>query len=156
MSVAWFCAATLAGVRRRGTLEKGGWVYRPFLVETSNHIRPLRLSRDLSELADLLEQAFGPELALGGAQMLRELRFLGRLGPLSLLLLDVSSPVDGLSNGFVYEHEGRVVGNVTLSRPTRHAHRWQKSPTRHRRWFRNPGRRQTRRKEMPGDAQGRC
>jgi len=102
-------------------------VYRPFSVETSQNIRPLRPSRDLSGLADLLEQAFGHELVLGGEQMLRELRFLGRLGPLSLLLLDKGSPVDGLSNGFVYEQDGRVVGNVTLSRPTGHAQRWQLS-----------------------------
>jgi ribosomal protein S18 acetylase RimI-like enzyme len=101
--------------------------FRPFSIEVRNNIRPLRPSRDLAGLADLLEQAFGPELALGGEQMLRELRFLGRLGPLSLLLLDMSSPVDGLSSGFVCEQEGRVVGNVTLSRPTGHARRWQLS-----------------------------
>jgi ribosomal protein S18 acetylase RimI-like enzyme len=92
-----------------------------------DQIRPLRPARDLSELADLLEQAFGSELAFGGKQMLRELRFLGRLGPLSLLLLDVGSPINGLSNGFVCEQDGRVVGNVTLSRPTGHARRWQLS-----------------------------
>ena len=96
-----------------------------FSVETINGIRPLRPSRDLSGLADLIEQAFGPELLLGGEQVLRELRFLGRLGPLSLLALAMSSPVDGLLGGFVCEQDGRVVGNVTLSRPTGHARRWQ-------------------------------
>lgn len=98
-----------------------------FSVETINGIRPLRPSRDLSGLADLIEQAFGPELSLGGEHVLRELRFLGRLGPLSLLFLAASSPVDGLLNGFVWEQDGRVVGNVTLSRPTGHARRWQVS-----------------------------
>jgi ribosomal protein S18 acetylase RimI-like enzyme len=57
--------------------------------------------------------------------VLRELRFLGKLGPLSLLFLAASSPVEGLLNGFVWEQDGRVVGNVTLSRPTGHARRWQ-------------------------------
>jgi GNAT superfamily N-acetyltransferase len=66
-------------------------------------------------------------LALGGEDVLRELRLLGRLGPFSLLLLGMSTPVDGLSNGFVCEQEGKVVGNVTLSRPTGHARRWQMS-----------------------------
>jgi ribosomal protein S18 acetylase RimI-like enzyme len=96
-----------------------------FTVETINGIRPLRPSRDLSGLADLIEEAFGPELSLGGEHILRELRFLGRLGPLSLVLLAASSPVDGLLNGYVWEHEGKVVGNVTLSRPSGHARRWQ-------------------------------
>jgi ribosomal protein S18 acetylase RimI-like enzyme len=102
-------------------------VHGRYSAATGNDIRPLRLSSDLSGLADLLEQAFGPELAFGGEQMLRELRFLGRLGPLSLLLLDLSSPVDGLANGFVCERDGRVVGNITLSRPMGQARRWQLS-----------------------------
>jgi ribosomal protein S18 acetylase RimI-like enzyme len=102
-------------------------VRRLVSVETKNGIRPLRPSTDLSGLADLLEHAFGPELVLGGEQVLRELRFLGRLGPLSLLLLEMSSPVDGLSHGFVWEQDGRVVGNVTLSRPAGHTRRWQLS-----------------------------
>ena len=99
-------------------MEWGALVQGLFSVETINGIRPLRPSRDLSDLADLIAQAFGPELSLGGEQVLRELRFLGRLGPLSLLLLAVSSPVDGLLGGFVWEQDGRVVGNVTLSRPS--------------------------------------
>jgi ribosomal protein S18 acetylase RimI-like enzyme len=96
-----------------------------FSVETVNGIRPLRPARDLPGLADLIEQAFGSELSLGGENVLRELRFLGKLGPLSLLLLAIGGPVDGLLNGFVWEQDGRVVGNVTLSRPTAHARRWQ-------------------------------
>jgi ribosomal protein S18 acetylase RimI-like enzyme len=97
------------------------------VVGASNGIRPLRPSRDLSGLADLIEEAFGDELAWGGEQVLGELRFLSRLGPLSVLALALSSPVDGLMNGFVCEREGRVVGNVTLSRPTGHPRRWQVS-----------------------------
>lgn len=96
-----------------------------FSVETTNGIRPLRPSHDLAGLADLIEQAFGPDLSLGGEQVLRELRFLGRLGPLSVLLLAMSSPIDGLLGGFVWEQDGKLVGNVTLSRPTGHPRRWQ-------------------------------
>ena len=88
-------------------------------------IRPLQPSRDLGELASLIEQAFGQELSQGGEQVLRELRLLARLGPLSVLLTGVGSDVQGLFNGFVWEQEGRVVGNVTVSRPTRHPSRWQ-------------------------------
>jgi ribosomal protein S18 acetylase RimI-like enzyme len=94
-------------------------------TQVTNGIRLLRPSRDLGDLAELIEQAFGPELLLGGERVVRELRFLGRMGPLSLLLLAMSSPVDGLLSGFVWEQDGRVIGNVTLSRPTRHPRRWQ-------------------------------
>ena len=90
-----------------------------------NGIRPLHPARDLDGLAHLIEEAFGEELSEGGEQVLRELRMLSRLGPLSLLVAGMGSAVDGLFDGFVWEQEGRVVGNVTLSRPTRHPARWQ-------------------------------
>jgi ribosomal protein S18 acetylase RimI-like enzyme len=90
-----------------------------------NGIRPLHPVRDLDGLAQLIEQAFGKELSEGGEQVLRELRLLARLGPLSLLATGMGSEIDGLFNGFVWEQEGRVVGNVTLSRPTGHPNRWQ-------------------------------
>lgn len=93
--------------------------------ENVNGIRPLHPARDLDGLAHLIEQAFGEELSEGGEQVLRELRLLSRLGPLSLLAIGMGSEVDGLFNGYVWEQEGRVVGNVTLSRPTRHPTRWQ-------------------------------
>ena len=90
-----------------------------------NGIRPLHPAHDLAGLACLIEQAFGEELSEGGEQVLRELRLLSRLGPLSMLAAGIESEVDGLFNGFVWEQEGQVVGNVTLSRPTRHPARWQ-------------------------------
>ena len=52
----------------------------------ANGIRPLRPGRDLEGLAHLIEQAFGEELSEGGEQVLRELRLLSRLGPLSWLI----------------------------------------------------------------------
>jgi len=82
-------------------------------------------TRDLGGLARLIEQSFGDELSEGGEHVLRELRMLDRMGPLSILVTGVSSEVDGLFNGFVWEQDGQVVGNVTLSRPTGHARRWQ-------------------------------
>jgi ribosomal protein S18 acetylase RimI-like enzyme len=90
-----------------------------------NGIRPLHPARDLEGLAHLIEQAFGKELSEGGEQVLRELRLLSKLGPFAWLLTSMGSEVDGLFNGFVWEQEGRVVGNVTIGRPTRHPVRWQ-------------------------------
>jgi ribosomal protein S18 acetylase RimI-like enzyme len=119
--------AGIANARTLGVFSEGMLVQGIFSTETSNGIRPMRPASDLAGLAQLIERAFGPELALGGEQVLRELRLLGRLGPLGVLLLATSSSVDGLLNGFVWEQDGQIVGNVTLSRPTGHAHRWQLS-----------------------------
>jgi ribosomal protein S18 acetylase RimI-like enzyme len=87
-------------------------------------IRPLNPARDLGQLADLVENAFGDELSEGGARVLREIRLLSKLGPLNHLLVGTNE-VDGLFTGFVWEQDGRVVGSVTVNRPTGHPHRWQ-------------------------------
>jgi ribosomal protein S18 acetylase RimI-like enzyme len=94
-------------------------------AETKTGIRPLRPSRDLAQLAELIEQSFGKELSEGGEQVLRELRLLSHLGPLSLLAVAASAQTEGLFNGLVWVEEGRVVGNVTISRPSGHPRRWQ-------------------------------
>ena len=88
-------------------------------------IRPLNPGRDLGQLADLVENAFGDELSDGGARVLREIRLLSRLGPLNHLLVGVNSQDDGMFSGFVWEQDGRVVGNVTVNRPIGHTHKWQ-------------------------------
>ena len=88
-------------------------------------IRPLNPGRDLGQLADLVENAFGDELSTSGARVIREIRLLSKLGPLNYLLLGMSSEVDGMFTGFVWEQDGRVVGNVTVNRPTGHPHKWQ-------------------------------
>ena len=87
-------------------------------------IRPLNPARDLGQLADLIENAFGDELSEGGARVLREIRLLSRLGPLSYLFTGIDQD-ESIFTGFVWEQDRRVVGNVTVSRPTRHAHKWQ-------------------------------
>ena len=94
-------------------------------VRNANDVRLLNPARDLGQLADLIENAFGEELTHGGERVLRELRVLSWLGPLNILFTGVSSETDGVFTGFVWEHNGRVVGNVTINRPTGHPRRWQ-------------------------------
>jgi len=93
--------------------------------ESLGGIRPLNPSRDLGHLADLIEDAFGEELSNGGERVLRDIRLLGTLGPLNWLFAGMSSEVDGIFNSFVWEDDGRIAGNVTISRPTGHPKRWQ-------------------------------
>jgi ribosomal protein S18 acetylase RimI-like enzyme len=87
-------------------------------------IRRLEPARDLAQLADLIENAFGEEMSKGGERVLRELRLLARLGPFSVLFAN-DSETEGILTGFVWEQNGRLVGNVTVNRPTGHPERWQ-------------------------------
>lgn len=88
-------------------------------------IRPLNPAHDLGPLADLIENAFGQELAAGGERILREIRLLSKLGSLNYLFMEAGSDVESIFSGFVWEQDGRLVGNVTVNRPTAYSERWQ-------------------------------
>ncbi len=78
--------------------------------------RPLDLRRDLKQVADLIEEAFGPELDAAGRAALRELRVTARLGPLLNFIAPSGQGVNDILNGFVWVEDGKVVGNVTVQR----------------------------------------
>ncbi len=89
-----------------------------------NGIRPLKPSRDLQGVASLIEEAFAQELDRSGRMALREMRMMGRWGFL-LGWLDILSPdVNTHLNGFVWVEDGRIVGNVTVSRHAPGAKHW--------------------------------
>ena len=66
--------------------------------------------RDLGQVADLIEGAFGDELRLLGDEYLMAMRRWAARAPW-LLLLD---PEESFLSGFVWEEAGRIVGNVTV------------------------------------------
>ncbi|MFN2132011.1 MAG: GNAT family N-acetyltransferase [Anaerolineae bacterium] len=100
-------------------------IARLYSEESKPPIRPLNPARDFGQLADLIENAFGEELSDGGTKVLREIRFLSRLGPLNYLLYGTGSELDSIFSGFVWEHDGRIVGNVSLNRAGGRGSRWQ-------------------------------
>ena len=75
-------------------------------------IRPFSLARDLSALADLLEVSFGPELRATGSHMVEEMRQVAQWGAMLHLLPAATS----FLSGYVWIEDGRLLGNVSLSR----------------------------------------
>lgn len=100
-------------------------VARLYPDERESPIRPLNPARDLGQLADLIENAFSDELSNGGRRILREIRFLSWLGPFGYLFYGGGSELDGMFTGLVWEHEGKVVGNVSMNRTAGGGRRWQ-------------------------------
>lgn len=87
-------------------------------------IRPMRPSTDLGGVADLIEEAFAHELDGAGYAAIREMRNMGRMG-FMLLWLDYLSPdVSTNLSGFVWVDQGRIVGNVTVSRRAPMSRHW--------------------------------
>ncbi len=78
-------------------------------------IRMMRPERDLADIADLLEEAFGEELSREGRELIRDLRFIGRAGVLGGLLFALDSALRGEFRGFVWDEGGKVVGNVSVN-----------------------------------------
>jgi GNAT superfamily N-acetyltransferase len=79
-------------------------------------IRPFDPFRDVGPVAELIGVAFGDMLDPAGRAVLQEMRAVARWGPF-LWPLQWSGFGDmGSAPGFVWEEEGRVVGNVSLRR----------------------------------------
>jgi ribosomal protein S18 acetylase RimI-like enzyme len=76
------------------------------------HIRSFEPQRDLARLADLIEVAFGRELALTESRMARDMRQVAQWGT----VLWAAQSVLPLFTGYVWVEDGELVGNVSLSR----------------------------------------
>ncbi len=77
-------------------------------------IRRVDLPHDLRAIADLIEVCFSPQLDAGGRATIQEMRALSRMGPLLRVLALGDRMLRGIGMGFVWEADGRIVGNVTL------------------------------------------
>ena len=100
------------------------------LATTSARIAPFRglrrldVSRDLGDVAGLIDEAFANEPDHAGRAIASEFRSLSRFGPLLWLLDRISLGYQDWFTGFVWVEEGRVVGNVSLNREGDAPGRW--------------------------------
>lgn len=78
-------------------------------------LRPFRLGRDLTAVVSLIERAFGPESEEDRLSR-RDVVLLRLLSPMVAALSWVSGTARDLFSGFVWEVDGQVVGNITISR----------------------------------------
>jgi GNAT superfamily N-acetyltransferase len=81
-------------------------------IDNTGGIQPMRLARDLYPIAELVELCFGERLDASGQAAVREMKMLGRLGPL-VSLFNVIAPGE-LGQGYVWRIGKRLVGNVSL------------------------------------------
>ncbi|MFW5772240.1 MAG: GNAT family N-acetyltransferase [Phototrophicaceae bacterium] len=77
-------------------------------------MRPVDLKTDLAPLADLIELVFASNMDSGGRAALREMRYLSRIGPGLHLLSHLNEMAAGISLGYVWLVDGRIVGNVSV------------------------------------------
>jgi ribosomal protein S18 acetylase RimI-like enzyme len=79
--------------------------------DVSHGLRPFNPLRDLGQVADLMEEAFSEQQPFTGGEVIAEMRRWATRAPLLALLGQ-----DALMAGFVWERDGRIVGNVHVTR----------------------------------------
>lgn len=89
--------------------------------EVPGQPRELDPSRDLGEVASLIEDAFAQEMDERGRAALREMRWMARLSPLVWWLSQADPSFRDALSGFVWQipswsGKGQIVGNVNLNR----------------------------------------
>lgn len=87
-------------------------------------LQPLDITRHLGGVADLIAICFSPEVEEGWHGAIRELHFLGRLGPLVRLLTWLDPHRRIFSQGYVWLADGRLVGNVSAQPSEARASTW--------------------------------
>src|SRR5512138_2452722 len=83
-------------------------------------LQPTNFTRDLHQIADLVELCFEPHLDVGGRSAISEMRALSYIWPLIWLLALLDRWLPGLGSGYVWRHEGKVIGNISLYRAGKH------------------------------------
>jgi ribosomal protein S18 acetylase RimI-like enzyme len=76
-------------------------------------------------VAELIADAFATELDERGAAALREMRVMARLGGLLNVINVSGNELDDFFGGFVWEEEGKIIGNITVQRADKYGARWQ-------------------------------
>jgi ribosomal protein S18 acetylase RimI-like enzyme len=75
-------------------------------------LRPVNLQTDLGQLADLIETVFANTMDAGGRAAVREMRQLSHTG--LGMLAGLNSLAQGMSTGYVWVADGKIVGNVSV------------------------------------------
>jgi GNAT superfamily N-acetyltransferase len=81
---------------------------------TRRHLRPFDISRDLNPVADLIEVCFADSLDIDGQRYLRQMRSAARNPRLLRWAASLSEHASLPLTGYVWEEDGRVVGNLSL------------------------------------------
>lgn len=96
----------------------------PLNAQSNPQLRLMDPTRDLAQIAHVIEVAFADELSPGGHAIMRDLRFLNTFGPLVWFFSRAMPSLRDMFGGYVWEEKGRVVANITLTRLDNFGSNW--------------------------------
>jgi ribosomal protein S18 acetylase RimI-like enzyme len=94
-------------------------VTMPIGLESHPHLRPLNIMRDLPSVADLIELCFSSTMDRDGQRYVQDMRKAGADGKFLSWAAKVNDTTALPLSGYIWEEDGRVVGNTSLV-PFRH------------------------------------
>ena len=83
------------------------------------HLRPLNILRDLPSVADLIELCFSSTMDSDGRRYIQDMRRAGKDNSFLKWANRVADTTSLPLTGYIWEQDGRIVGNVSLV-PFRH------------------------------------
>ena len=86
----------------------------PVKTKDQPHLRPLNVLRDLSAVADLIELCFSPTMDNDGQRYLSDMRRASRDDSFLRWASHMSETASLPLMGYVWEEDGRIVGNASL------------------------------------------
>lgn len=86
----------------------------PVKTKDHPHLRPLNVLRDLSAVADLIELSFSPTMDNDGQRYLSDMRRASRDDSFLRWASHVSETASMPLMGYVWEQDGRIIGNASL------------------------------------------
>lgn len=96
----------------------------PHDAEYPPQLRRMDPARDLGQIAHVIEIAFVNEIAPGGHLIMRDLRLLNTFGPLIWIITHAMPWMRDLLGGYVWEEDGRIVANTSLTRADERGRNW--------------------------------
>ncbi len=82
--------------------------------QSTSHIRPVDIRKDLPAIADLIERCFAQTMDDEGREYIRRIRQIGKNTQLLQLANRAPEQSSVPMRGYVWEEDGRVIGNLTL------------------------------------------
>jgi ribosomal protein S18 acetylase RimI-like enzyme len=82
--------------------------------QTDSHVRSFDVTRDLEAVADLIETCFAETMNPDGRRFVRHMRSAARNPRFLRWALSVSDYVSFPLTGYVWEEDGKIVGNVSM------------------------------------------
>lgn len=86
----------------------------PIKTQEHPHLRPINVLRDLSAVADLIELCFSPTMDNDGQRYLSDMRRASRDDSFLRWASRVSETASMPLMGYVWEQDGRIIGNASL------------------------------------------